>query len=88
MLQAHNFTLAISAGVRAPLISCLFANISKDAPDNLCQMSNYFSPFTNKSKQRTLVLEAIHLILAGKTCSAVPHLSIHQPVLWILIGHA
>lgn len=29
-------TLAISVGVRAPLMSCLFANMSKDAPDNLC----------------------------------------------------
>lgn len=30
-------TLAISAGLRAPWISCLFANINKEAPDNLCQ---------------------------------------------------
>lgn len=86
MLQAHNFTLAISAGVRAPLISCLFANISKDAPDNLCQMSNYFSPFINKSKQKTSVIEEIHLILARSTNSAVPHLRTLEPILWTLIG--
>jgi len=29
-------TLAISSGVRAPFMSCLFASISKDAPDSLC----------------------------------------------------
>jgi len=33
-------TLAISSGARAPLISCLFARISKDAPDSLCHMKN------------------------------------------------
>ena len=31
----YKHTLAISSGVRAPLMSCLFASISRDAPDSL-----------------------------------------------------
>lgn len=30
-------TLAISSGERAPCMSCLFAKINNDAPDNLCK---------------------------------------------------
>lgn len=33
----YDLTFAISDGLRAPCISCLFAKTNKDAPDNLCQ---------------------------------------------------
>jgi len=46
----ENLTLAISSGVRAPFMSCLFANISRDAPDSLWQMSKQIRGFTRKEQ--------------------------------------
>ena len=50
----RDHTFAISSGVRAPLMSCLFARMSKDAPDSLCQIENQENTQrqTRKSNQK------------------------------------
>lgn len=48
--SVRNLTLAISSGVRAPFMSCLFANISRDAPDSLWQMNKQIRGFTRKEQ--------------------------------------
>lgn len=55
-----SLTFAISSGVRAPFMSCLFASISRDDPESLCQMNkqvSIFKKFKNNKDKRPEVQE-------------------------------
>ena len=50
--SASSLTFAISSGVRAPFMSCLFASMSKDDPESLCQVNKQVRIFQKVQKRK------------------------------------